>query len=111
MGDVVLGELLRDRSLLPDSANTVESWVAYADEGGIRDAMRVASRLRARGRSVEYALGGQKLARQLKAAASAGAEEAVILTSAGMATGEAVVRRLADGTERHVRLDEWIGDR
>ncbi|HET7621224.1 MAG TPA: histidine--tRNA ligase [Gemmatimonadaceae bacterium] len=111
MGDVVLGELLRDRSLLPDSANTVESWVAYADEGGIRDAMRVASRLRARGRSVEYALGGQKLARQLRAAASAGAEEAVILTSAGMASGEAVVRRLADGTERHVRLDDWIGDR
>lgn len=111
MGDVVLGELLRDRSLLPDSASTVEMWVAYAEECGVRDAMRVASRLRARGRSVEYALGGQKLARQLKAAAAAGAEETVILTPTATEDGDAVVRRMSDGTERRVRLDEWIGDR
>jgi histidyl-tRNA synthetase len=111
MGDVVLGELLRERSLLPEAASTVDTWVAYAEEGGVRDAMQVASRLRARGRSVEYALGGQKLARQLKAAASAGAEEAVILGAGATADGEAVVRRMSDGTERRVRLDEWIGDR
>jgi histidyl-tRNA synthetase len=111
MGDVVLGELLRERSLLPEPASTVETWVAYAEDSGICEAMRVASRLRARGRSVEYALGGQKLARQLKAAASAGAEEAVILTPEAAAGGEAVVRRLSDGAERRVRLDEWIGDR
>jgi len=111
MGDVVLGELLRERSLLPEPAAAVETWVAYADEGGIRDAMRVASRLRARGRSAEYALGGQKLARQLKAAAAAGAGETVILTTEGLAAGQAVVRSMSDGTERRVRLDEWIGDR
>ncbi|HEY9425943.1 MAG TPA: histidine--tRNA ligase, partial [Gemmatimonadaceae bacterium] len=111
MGDVVLGELLRARSLLPEAASTVETWVAYAEEEGVCDAMRVAARLRARGRSVEYALGGQKLARQLKAAASAGAEETVILTPAAKADGEVVVRRMSDGAERRVRLDEWIGDR
>jgi histidyl-tRNA synthetase len=111
MGDVVLGELLRERSLLPAAASTVEMWVAYTEDADVRDAMRLASRLRSRGRSVEYALGGQKLARQLKAAASAGAEEAVIVSAAAMNGGEAVVRRLSDGTERRVRLDEWIGDR
>jgi histidyl-tRNA synthetase len=111
MGDVVLGELLRERSLLPTVPSTVEMWVAYAEDADVRDAMRLASRLRSRGRSVEYALGGQKLARQLKAAASAGAEEAVIVSAAAMNGGEAVVRRLSDGTERRVRLDEWIGDR
>jgi histidyl-tRNA synthetase len=111
MGDVVLGELLRDRQLLPESASTLDTWVAYSDEGGVRDAMRVASRLRALGLSVEYALGGQKLGRQLKAAAAAGAAEAVILGPAGAAEGEAVVRLLTDGTERRVRLDEWIENR
>jgi histidyl-tRNA synthetase len=60
---------------------------------------------------VEYALGGQKLARQLKAAAAAGAAETVILTQRDLADGEAVVRRMSDGAERRVRLDEWIGDR
>jgi histidyl-tRNA synthetase len=111
MGDVVLGELLRERSLLPAAASTVEMWVAYTEDADVRDAMRIASRLRSRGRSVEYALGGQKLARQLKAAVSAGAEEVVIVSAAAMDGGEAVVRRLSDGTERRVRLDEWIGDR
>jgi histidyl-tRNA synthetase len=110
MGDVVLGELLRDRSLLSEPAAAVETWVAYAEECGVRDAMRVASRLRARGRSAEYALGGQKLARQLKAAAAAGAAEAVILAPADLAEGQAVVRRMSDGAERRVRLGEWIGD-
>ena len=111
MGDVVLGELLRDRALLPEPEAAVESWVAYSEEGGVRDAMTVASRLRARGKSAEYALGGQKLGRQLKAAAAAGAAEAVILTPADLAEGAAVVRRMSDGAERRVRLDEWIGDR
>jgi histidyl-tRNA synthetase len=111
MGDVVLGELLRDRGLLPDTASRLDTWVAYGEDAAIHDAMRVASRLRGRGRCVEYALGGQKLARQLKAAAAAGAAEAVILPAAAMAGGEAVVRRLADGEERRLPLDEWIGDR
>jgi histidyl-tRNA synthetase len=110
MGDVVLGELLRERALLPTTPSTVEMWVAYAEDADVRDAMRIASRLRSRGRSVEYALGGQKLARQLKAAASAGAGEVVIVSAAAMDGGEAVVRRLSDGTERRVRLDKWIDD-
>ena len=42
------------------------------DAALLDDAMRVARRLRDRGRSVEYALGGQQLSRQLKAADAAG---------------------------------------
>jgi histidyl-tRNA synthetase len=109
MGDVVLGELLRARGRLPDTAPTVDVWVAYGDAALLTEAMRVARRLRERGRSVEYALGGQQLSRQLKAADAAGAREALVLQPADLARGEAVVRRLADGTETRVRLDEWIG--
>ena len=111
MGDVVLGELLRARGRLPDTAPTVDVWVAYGDAALLTEAMRVARRLRERGRSVEYALGGQQLSRQLKAADAAGAREALVLQPADLARGEAVVRRLADGTETRVRLDEWIGGR
>jgi histidyl-tRNA synthetase len=111
MGDVVLGELLRARGRLPDTAPTVDVWVAYGDAALLTEAMQVARRLRDRGRSVEYALGGQQLSRQLKAADAAGAREALVLQPADLARGEAVVRRLADGTETRVRLDEWIGGR
>jgi histidyl-tRNA synthetase len=111
MGDVVLGELIRARSLMPATAPGIDTWVAVGDDASAADAMRVAAQLRARGRSVEYALREQKLARQLKAAGAAGAREAVILAGADLARGEAVVRRMADGEERRVNLDAWIAER
>ncbi len=108
MGDVVLGELLRERGLVRAAAPSVDVWVAVTDEARVDDAMRVAHRLRERGRRVEYAMGGQKLARQLKAANAAGARLAVVLAPDALAAGEAVVRDMRGGEERRVRLDDWI---
>jgi histidyl-tRNA synthetase len=110
MGDVVLGELLRARGRMPASVPVADVWVAYAEAGLLDEAMRIARRLRDRGRAVEYALGGQQLARQLKAADAAGAREVLVLQPADLARGEAVVRDLATGNETRVRLDEWIGE-
>jgi histidyl-tRNA synthetase len=111
MGDVVLGELLRARGRMPEWKPAVDVWVAYGDTALLDDAMRIARRLRDRGRSVEYALGGQQLSRQLKAADAAGAREVLVLQPADLERGEAVVRRLDSGDELRVRLDEWIGAR
>jgi histidyl-tRNA synthetase len=111
MGDVVLAELLRARGRMPQSVSTPDVWVAYADEALLDDAMRIARRLRDRGRSVEYALGGQQLSRQMKAAAAAGARDVLVLQPADLERGEAVVRRLESGDETRVALDEWIAAR
>jgi histidyl-tRNA synthetase len=111
MGDVVLAELLRAKGVMPKWEPRVDVWVAYGDEALLDDSMRIARRLRDRGLSVEYALGGQQLARQLKAAAAAGARDALILQVEELQRGEAVVRRLADGQETRVRLDDWVGGR
>jgi histidyl-tRNA synthetase len=111
MGDVVLAELLRSTGRMPEWIPLVDVWVAYADEALLDDAMRIARRLRDRGLSVEYALGGQQLSRQLKAAVAAGARDVLVLQPAELERGEAVVRRLADGQEARVRLDEWVGAR
>jgi histidyl-tRNA synthetase len=89
----------------------VEVWVAYAEADALPRAMQVAAQLRERGRSVEYALGGQKLARQLKAAGAAGAREVMILAADDVERGEAVVRRMADGEERLVSVEAWIAER
>ena len=96
---------------MPEWTPSVDVWVAYGDAALLDDAMRVARRLRDRGRSVEYALGGQQLSRQLKAADAAGARDVLVLQPADLERGEAVVRRLADGNETRVQLDEWIGAR
>lgn len=110
MGDVVLGELLRAREQMRAAVPGVDVWVAFGDGATVDDAMRVASRLRERGVSVEYALGGQQLSRQLRAAGAAGARDAVILGAPNAAPGDATVRRLDDGEERRVRLDDWIDE-
>ncbi len=111
MGDVVLGELLRARGRMPEWTSAVDLWIAYGDAALLDEAMRIARRLRDHGRAVEYALGGQQLSRQLKAADAAGAREVLVLQPADFERGEAIVRRLADGNETRVRLDEWIGGR
>jgi len=111
MGDVVLGELLRSRGKMPQSEAAVDVWVAYGESGGVEDAMSVAAKLRARGRSVEYALGNQKLARQLKAAHAAGARQTVVVATPELGSGEAMVRRMDEKTERKVLLDAWLEEK
>src|SRR4030088_907231 len=59
MGDVVLTELLRARNLLPAPELGTEHWVASEDESMLPDVMTVAGQLRAKSRSVEYALKAQ----------------------------------------------------
>jgi histidyl-tRNA synthetase len=108
MGDVVLGELLDSRGKMPVAEAAVDVWVAYGDAGSVEDAMRVAALLRARGRSVEYALGNQKLARQLKAAHSARARATVVIATPELSAGEAMVRTLDEKGERKVLLDTWL---
>ena len=108
MGDVVLGELLRDRGLMPDSAPSLDFWVAAEDDALLGDVMRLASALRERGRSVEYALRSQTLSRQMKTASHAGAKQAVVLRHNDMAEGRATVRSMDDGSEASVKLDAWL---
>ena len=108
MGDVVLTELLRSRDLLPTPELGTEYWVAADDESMLSDVMTVAGRLRAKSRSVEYALKAQTLARQLKTASSAGVRNVVLLRRDDYANGKVTVKTLADGSERSVALDAFL---
>jgi histidyl-tRNA synthetase len=108
MGDVVLTELLKARDLLPASELGTEYWVAAEDESLLPEVMTVAGRLRAKSRSVEYALKSQTLARQLKTASSAGVKNVILLTRNDWANGNVTLKTLADGSERSVALDALL---
>jgi histidyl-tRNA synthetase len=108
MGDVVLTELLRAKNLLPSAELATEYWVAADDDSLLPDVMAVAGRLRAKSRSVEYALKSQTLARQLKTASTAGVKNVVLLRRDDYATGNVTVKTLADGSERRVALDSFL---
>ena len=105
-GDVVLGELLRDRGLLPSAPPSPEYWVAAGDDVDSAVVRSTVGALRRAGRRVEYALRPQQLSKQLKAAVSAGAAHALILR--GDAPGEGTVRDLTSGMETPVDLATWL---
>jgi histidyl-tRNA synthetase len=108
MGDVVLTELLRSRDMLPPPPTGAQYWVAADDESMLPEVMTVAGRLRAKSRSVEYALKAQTLSRQLKTASSAGVSHVVLLHRDDYALGKVTVKTLADGIERSVALDAYL---
>ncbi len=108
MGDVVLTEILRSRNLLPTPEFGTDYWVAADDETMLPDVMSVAGRLRAKSKSVEYALKSQTLARQLKTASTVGARQVVLLNRDDFANGKVTVKTLSDGSEQSVALDAFL---
>lgn len=108
MGDVVVGELLRGRGMIPEIPARTDYWVAGEDESLTSQVMSVAAELRKRDRSVEYSLKPQQLSRQLKSASAAGASHAVLLRHDRYAAGEIIVKDLKSGTEQSVQLTEFI---
>ncbi|HEX5831295.1 MAG TPA: histidine--tRNA ligase [Gemmatimonadaceae bacterium] len=108
MGDVVLGELLRERGLMPSVPATLDYWVAAAEGVPIAEVLGAAHLLRDRGQSVEYVLNAEKLASQktgaqLKAAQKAGAHRALVLRDAEHAEVRCL---LGHAPPREVRLAE-----
>jgi histidyl-tRNA synthetase len=108
MGDVVLGELLRARSLMPSGAQRVDFWVAPVATENRLQAARVATALRSAGASVEYPLREQALGKQLKAAGNAGAARVVFVGPEFAASGQLEMKSLADGSQRAIALDDLI---
>jgi histidyl-tRNA synthetase len=108
MGDVVLGELLRARGLMPSGSQRIDFWVAPVASTNRLDAVRVASALRKAGASAEYPLREQALGKQLKAAGSAGAARVVFVGGDLGSTGQVEVKSLVDGNQRPLPLDELI---
>lgn len=81
MGDVVLGELLRARALMPEYTPALQFWVAQAPDAPAapRGALETATAMRNAGCTVEFALRAQKLDKQLEAGRKAGAASFVIV--------------------------------
>jgi histidyl-tRNA synthetase len=108
MGDVVLTDLLQSRNLIPEPKLATEYWVAGDDDSLLAEVMTVAGRLRAKDRSVEYALKSQTLARQLKTASSAGVQSVVLVRRGEYEKGTVTVKTLADGSERTLSLEAFV---
>lgn len=108
MGDVVLGELLKDRGLLPDPSPRVDYYLVAVSDAERPTMLRVARVLRDRGASVLYALKQAGVGKQFKDADARGARHVLVFGPDELAAGEVVQRTMGSGEERRVKLGEWL---
>ncbi len=113
MGDVVLGELLRDRKLMPAAEPAIDYWVEVDPSAadGTQRAMALATQLRGAGARVEYPLRAQAAGKQKKAAFNAGARRIVRALPPDGSGDEYEIEDVADGARTRVRGDAWMTDR
>ena len=105
-GDVVLGILLGERGLRPQTEPAAEFFVASAIEANFAQVLQVVRHLRARNRATQFDLKGGNLKRQMKKAADAGARFVVIVGEDFAASRRVKLRDMSSGDQRDVGLDE-----
>ncbi len=106
MGDVVLGQLLADRGLLPEAPPRVEVFVVSIGPEMQGPARQVVARLRRAGTSADASYRGAALVKALRAADQSGAQRAVLVGPDEWARGAVRVKELSSGQEREVALDD-----
>jgi histidyl-tRNA synthetase len=109
IGDVVLGELLKDRGLAPPTPATIDVFVAGVTEDDLPHVLRVTHQLRDAGIRVEYALKPEALGKQLKLADSREAVLAVVIGPDDRAKGEVQLKELRNKAQHAVKNEELIG--
>jgi len=102
MGDVVLGELLKDRGLAPAAASSIDVFLVAFGEGDLPHLLALAHELRDAGFRVEYALAPQSLGKQLRLADARGARLAIVIGPDDRARGEVMVKDLAANRQEPV---------
>ncbi len=102
MGDVVLGELLRDRGRIPADKSSIDVFLAFITRDEIRHVVRLAHELRDDGLRVEYALSPQAVGKQLKLADARKARVAVVVGPDEWARGEVMMKDLRSGSQESV---------
>ena len=104
MGDVVLGELLRERGLSPTAAPGIDAFLVAVTGEDYPAVLGLAHTLRDRGVSVEFGMREQAVAKQLKIAGARPARRAVVIGPEERESGKAIVRDLHSGAEERVTL-------
>jgi len=104
-GDMVIMELLEEKRLLPDISNRVSDVVFSMDESLREAAMRVSSKLRSTGRTVDLVLEPKRMKWVFKHAERTGAERLVMLMPDEWSSGRVKIKDLETGDEMDVDFE------
>ena len=108
MGDVVIGEVLRERGLLPAPAPTIDVFIAGVTDADVPHVLTLAHECRDAGLRTEYALGAQAVGKQLKLADARQARLAVLIGPDDRARNEVQIKDLAAKQQRSVSRTEAV---
>jgi histidyl-tRNA synthetase len=99
---------LKRQEASPPTARGLDAFVAYQTPQARLAALRLASRLRREGIAAVVASGDRSLKAQMRQADGRGARFALILGARELAAGTVTVRRLADGQQQTLPLEQAI---
>lgn len=108
MGDVVIGELLRERGLLPASVPAIDVFIAGVTEDDLPHVLALAHECRNAGLRTEYALAAQAVGKQLKLADARKARVAVLIGPDDRARNEVQLKDLVAKEQRSVSRTEAV---
>ncbi len=111
MGDVVLGELLRDRDLVPEPEHALDDFVIHVSAEQLPAALRIVHSLRSLGRRVGFDYRSRGVGRQFKVANQAGAGRVIVVGPEEIERGECVVRSMDTGAETRVSMSDLLAGR
>jgi histidyl-tRNA synthetase len=110
MGDVVLGELLRERGKAPAIRPSIDVLVAGVTGEDAPHVLRLAHDLRDAGVRVEYSFKQDGLGKQLKLADARNAALAIVIGPDDRARGELQLKDLVGKSQRAVAATEVVGE-
>jgi histidyl-tRNA synthetase len=110
LGDVVLGELLKEKGLVPRDSVRIDDFIVCVTPEQQPTAIALVRRLRERGRSVGFDYRGRSVGRQFRAADQAGATRAIVIGPDEQRDGTASVRDMSTGDERSIGVEELLAE-
>jgi histidyl-tRNA synthetase len=108
MGDVVLGELLKDRGLHPAVSASIDCFVAAVTQDDVPHVLQLSHELRDAGVRVEFAMNANALGKQLNLANTRGARFAVVIGPDDRARNEVQLKDLMAKTQEAVATGALI---
>ena len=108
MGDVVLGEILKQKGLLPEYSKKIDYFLVRITEEELPSLLEAAHKLRSKGLAVEYAYRPLVVKKQMARASRSGAGKALILGRDELKGGKVILKDLSSGEEKRVGLEEIL---
>ncbi|MDD5135611.1 MAG: His/Gly/Thr/Pro-type tRNA ligase C-terminal domain-containing protein, partial [Phycisphaerae bacterium] len=110
MGDCVLGIILEEKGIFKNSAqaNSVEYFVAFADDTLQNQALKLVAKLRRAGVKTDFSYKAGSLGKQLKQAGLSNAAKCIIVGQEYTQAGQLVVKDMSTGSQQNIMEKDFF---